>query len=216
MSQPLASIVMNGGAGLRWLAHAPADLGETRTSLERIVREGTRAGEVIQRMRSLALRPSPRTEPFQLNDAIAEMVALMRSELSNQRIAVRLELAPALPRVVGDRVQVAQVVLNLLVNAIEAMTELTDRPRELTVTTQLAQTGRVVVRVADCGGGIAADVIDRIFDPFVTTKDGAMGLGLSISRTIVERHDGRIWAATDQRRGATLCFTLATEAAALP
>ncbi|HEV7912961.1 MAG TPA: PAS domain S-box protein [Albitalea sp.] len=208
VSQPLASIVMDGSAGLRWLAHRPPNLEETRNAVERIVREGNRAGDVIRRLRGLVARTRTQADSFQVNDAIHEMVSLAQSELTSKRISLHLTLAPALPPVFGDRVQVSQVILNLLVNAIEAMAEVRDRPRQMVIATQLHETDKVLVSVADSGDGFAPHVLDCIFDPFVTTKPEGMGLGLSMSRTIVEHHGGRLWAAGNLPQGAALFFTL--------
>jgi C4-dicarboxylate-specific signal transduction histidine kinase len=143
-----------------------------------------------------------------VNEAIDEMISLAQSELSSKRISLRLNLSSALPLVVGDRVQVAQVILNLLVNAVEAMADVSDRPREIVIASRRQESGMVLVSVSDRGHGFAPDVLDSVFKPFVTTKPEGMGLGLSMSRTIIEQHGGRLWASADAPRGASLFFTL--------
>ena len=208
VSQPLSSILADGSAALRWLCRDPPNLAETKQAVERVVREGNRAGDVIKRLRSLAAKTGTQMDWLQVNEPVLEMVSLVQSELINKRISLRLELASSLPPVLGDRVQVAEVILNLMMNAIEAMAGVNDRSREISLVTQLYETDQVLVCVSDSGVGLAAQQLARIFDSFVTTKPGGMGLGLSISRTIVENHGGRLWAATNPEHGATLSFTL--------
>jgi PAS domain S-box-containing protein len=208
VSQPLASIVSNGSAALRWLLHHPAEIDEATLALERVVREGNRAGQVIERLRKLATRGSTQRERFHVNEAIEDTISLVKSELASKQISLERKLASALPPVVGDRVQVAQVILNLVLNAIEAMVEVTGGTRQLIIASQLHESSMVLVSVADRGPGFAPHVLDSIFDPFVTTKREGMGLGLSMSRTIVEQHVGRLWTSANKPHGATLSFTL--------
>lgn len=208
VSQPLASIVSNGSAALRWLLHEPAEMDEATLALERVVDEGNRAGDVIQRLRELATRASTQMEGFQINEAIEEAISLVKSELASKQISLERKLASALPPVFGDRVQVAQVILNLALNAIEAMVEVTGATRQIVIASQLHESAMVLVSVADRGRGFDPQLPDSIFDPFVTTKPEGMGLGLSMSRTIVEQHGGRLWASESKPHGATLSFTL--------
>jgi len=214
--QPLASIVSNGSAALRWLLHEPAEMDEATLAIERVVDEGSRAGDVIQRLRELATRGQPRIERFQVNEAVEEAISLVKSELANEQISLVRKLAPALPTVLGDRVQVAQVILNLVLNAIEAMAEVAGATRQIVIASQLHETAMVLVSVADLGRGFDPQLLGSIFDPFATTKPEGMGLGLSMSRTIVEQHGGRLWASENEPHGATLSFTLpaAAESAA--
>jgi PAS domain S-box-containing protein len=216
VSQPLASIVSNGSAALRWLLHEPAEMDEATVAIERVVDEGNRAGDVIQRLRELATRGSPRMERFHVNEAVEEAISLVKSELASKQISLERKLAPALPTVLGDRVQVAQVILNLVLNAIEAMAEATGATRQIVIASQLHESAMVLVSVVDRGRGFDPPLLDSIFDPFVTTKPEGMGLGLSMSRTIVEQHGGRLWASANNPHGATFSFTLpaAAESAA--
>jgi PAS domain S-box-containing protein len=208
VSQPLASIVADSSAALRWLSRDAPDLDEARRAVERIVREANRAGDVIKQLRALTGKVGVRLDSLQVNEPIQEMVSLVQYELTRKRIALRWALASPLPPVLGDRVQLAQVILNLMMNAIEAMAGVTDRPREMVLGTQLCESDKVLVSVCDSGAGFGPQVLERIFDSFVTTKPEGMGLGLSISRTIIEHHGGRLWATPNPQHGATLFFTL--------
>jgi C4-dicarboxylate-specific signal transduction histidine kinase len=163
---------------------------------------------VITRLRALLLRKPPTTEPVDLNEATREVVALSRSELQGYRTNLRLELAEALPRVLGDRVQLQQVLINLLRNALEAMRDVEDRPREISIRTDSESDGGVVLSVRDTGVGIAPDSADRLFEAFYTTKFEGMGMGLSVSRSIIESLGGRLWAVPNDGAGATFAFRL--------
>jgi C4-dicarboxylate-specific signal transduction histidine kinase len=208
VNQPLAAVVTNAAACLRWLDREPANLKEARSTLQSIVADGNRAGEVIQRVRALVDKTADQKAPLQINDVVNEVISLVQHELLSHRVALRLELAPALPPVVADRIQLQQVILNLLINGIEAMQPIKDRPRELVIQTRQDETRQVLITVSDCGVGVAAENADRLFDAFFTTKSSGMGMGLSICRSIVDAHGGRLSASDNAGPGATFQFTL--------
>jgi PAS domain S-box-containing protein len=208
VNQPLAAVVTNGNACLRWLAREVPDLEEARAAVERIIRDGHRVSEVIRRMRALAQRTDPQTAWLDLNDVIHEVIALVHGEVRQQRGVLRTELSAALPPVLGDRVQLQQVILNLVINGIEAMAAVTDRPREVHIRSHRHEANNVLVAVRDVGIGLDPQQMVRLFDAFFTTKPGGMGMGLSISRTIIEAHGGRLWATANDGHGATFQFTL--------
>jgi PAS domain S-box-containing protein len=208
VNQPLAAVVANAEAGLRWLDRESPDIAKARRSVEWIIDDGNRASEVIRRVRSLATKTSIEKVPLNINDVIGETIPLVQRELSSRRVALRTDLAPALPAILGDRIQLQQVVINLVMNGLEAMQSVTDRPRELVIRSH--QDGAQLVRVAvtDSGGGISAENADRLFSAFFTTKSSGMGMGLSICRSIIETHGGRMSAANNVGPGATFQFTL--------
>jgi PAS domain S-box-containing protein len=208
VNQPLAGIVTNANASLRWLAGDSPNLAEAREAIRRIVRDGNRAGEVVSRMRTLFKKASTTKDRLDINEAIEEVVVLTQSEVRRNKVTLRMELAANLPPVMGDRVQLQQVVVNLILNAIEAMGTVEDRDRVLVVGTQRGEGDQVRVAVRDSGIGFDPLTAERIFDAFHTTKPGGLGMGLSISRSIVERHGGRLWAVSNDGPGATLQFTL--------
>src|SRR5215471_7494712 len=207
VSQPLSGILTNARACLRFLDAGPPDLEGARDTARRTIRDGGRASEVISRLRSLFGNQAPAAESVDLNEATREVIALSESELQKARVLVRLELADDLPRVTGDRVQLQQVVLNLLLSAVEAMSAVDDRPRQLWIRTG-SEAELVHLSVRDSGVGIDPQIAGRLFDPFYTTKKGGMGIGLSVSRSIIERHDGRLWAAPNDGSGATFSFSI--------
>jgi PAS domain S-box-containing protein len=209
VNQPLAAIVTNAEAGLRWLKGEPPELHEARESLERIVRDANRASEVIRRIREF-LRKDGQLAPLDISDAVREAVALVGDDLLKKQIALRVELSEGLPLVQGDRTQLQQVLLNLIINGSDAVASLQNRSRELTVIAQKSG-DRVLVAVRDNGDGIEPQNVDRIFKAFFTTKPMGMGLGLSISRSIIEAHGGRIWAELNDGPGLTVQFTLPIE-----
>jgi PAS domain S-box-containing protein len=208
VTQPLAGIVANGNACIRWLAGACPNLEEARDAAQRIVRDGKRAAEVLARIRALTRKAAPEMERLDLNDTIKEVVALAQGELRKNRVALRTELLDDLPPVFGDRVQLQQLVLNLFMNGIEAMSAVGDRPRELAVTTGNGERDQVLVTVRDSGVGLDPQGREHIFDAFYTTKPRGMGMGLSISQSIVQNHGGRLWAAANDGPGATFQFTV--------
>ena len=207
VNQPLAAVVTNAAACLRWLDREPANLKEARGSLQSIINDGNRAGEVIQRVRALVNKTTDR-RALHINEVVNEVLSLVQHELFSQRVALLLELAPALPPVLADRIQLQQVILNLVVNGIEAMQPVKDRPRELVIRTRQDEASQVLVMVSDCGVGVAAENADRLFDAFFTTKSSGMGMGLSICRSIVDAHGGRLSASGNVGPGATFQFTL--------
>jgi signal transduction histidine kinase len=208
VDQPLSGVVINANACLRFLAAASPNLAEVRDGLQAIARDGRRAGDVIRRIRTLARRTATEKRPLDINEVIDEVVALVEGEVRRTRARLRTELAEDLPCVLGDRVQMQQVVLNLLLNGLEAMHAVVGRPRELVIRTQSETTDRVRVAVQDSGSGIDPQFADHIFDAFYTTKRGGMGMGLSISRSIVEQHGGRLWAESNEDPGTTFYFTV--------
>jgi signal transduction histidine kinase len=205
--QPIAASVANAHAGLRWLKANPPVLDEVRDALDRIVRDGNRAGDVITRVRTLLKKEPPRTEGLRINEMILQVVALLHGEATRGGFSVRPELAPDLPRVRADRVQVQQVLLNLMVNALEAMQNAGEGERELVVAS-IARETSVVVAVRDSGPGLGQVNPEQVFEAFYTTKPGSLGMGLSICRSIIEAHGGRLWAEANEPRGAVFQFTL--------
>ena len=205
INQPLASVTLNAGAGLRWLSAEPPNLEEVRQALERIRRDGARAGDVIARIRALSRKDPIKVDQIDINEVIREMIALTRGEIAHSRVNLRTELAARAP-IRGDRVQLQQVILNLILNAIEAIGD--NEPRDLLIET-LENDGRnILISVADSGAGIDPATVDRIFEPFYSTKQGGMGIGLSICRSIIDAHEGKIWARRNDARGSTFQFTL--------
>ena len=206
--QPISAAVTNAHAALRSLSADPPDLGDVREALDRIVKAGSRASDVIGRLRALSKKAPPLKDNVAINDAVLDVIALTRGEVVKNGISLRTDFAEGLPRVQADRVQVQQVILNLIMNAVDAMIDVHGRPRELLVGTERDATGGVVVRVTDSGSGLSSESFDRVFEAFYTTKPRGMGMGLSICRTIVEAHGGRIWASRTAGPGATLQFAL--------
>jgi PAS domain S-box-containing protein len=208
VKQPIAATVSNAQAGLRWLIREPPDLEEVRQALACIAKDGKRAGDVVGRIRDLIQKAPPRKDRFDLNGAIREVIELTRSEAMKNGVLVQTELTDNLPLIDGDRVQLQQVMLNLIVNAVEAMSGLTEGPRELLISAGKAEMGGVLVTVRDSGPGLAPAALERLFEAFYTTKPNGLGMGLSICRSIIEAHDGRLWASANVSRGATFQFTL--------
>ena len=208
VNQPLAASVTNAHAALRWLSLQPANLEEAREALASIVYDGKRAGDVIERMRALIKKAPPRKDGLDINDVILGVCALIRGELAKNGVSLRTQLADGLPLTQGDRVQLQQVMLNLIMNAIEAMSAVSHGSRELLIGTSTDASGAVRITVQDSGPGLNPETFDRLFDPFYTTKANGMGMGLSICRSIVEAHDGRIWASPTAGSGSTFHFIL--------
>jgi signal transduction histidine kinase len=206
--QPLGAVVFNAEACMSWLDCDPPNMNEAHAALERIVRDGTRAGEIVRRIRALAKKTDTKMAPLDLNEVLSEALTFVQHELLSSGVALRVEHASALPVILADKVQLQQVILNLVMNGIEAMQPITDRPRELVIRTEHDDAQQVRVTVTDCGVGFSADTIGRLFNTFFTTKSSGMGMGLSICRSIIEVHGGRIWAATNAAHGATIQFTL--------
>ena len=216
VSQPLAAITANAEACLSWLGRATPDLGAARRSVEWIVDDGKRANEVIRRVRALAKKTAIEKVPLDVNDVVRETLALVHRELTCHRVSLKTALAPALPMVLVDRVQLQQVIINLVMNGIEAMQAVADRPRELEIRSSQDEACQVHVSVTDCGVGISAENADRLFNAFFTTKASGMGMGLSICRSIVEAHGGRLWSTGNVPHGATFQFTIPVKADTAP
>ena len=194
VNQPLTAVVTNANACLRWLAGEEPNLEETREAVVRIVSEGKRAAEVIQRIRSLVKKSAPEKSRLDVNDVIREVLVLTNHQTLKKRISVRTELAVGLPAISGDRVQLQQVILNLVMNALEATAVADESGDQLVVTSEKDEPDHVTVAIRDSGVGIAPDKLDKLFHPFFTTKPNGMGMGLPISRSIIEAHGGRLWA----------------------
>jgi C4-dicarboxylate-specific signal transduction histidine kinase len=207
VNQPIAGVVTNGQVCLRLLDLDPPHPDEMRAALERVVRDGNRASEVIHRIRALAKRTEPQMVSLDINEVIREGIMLVQREVLSHEVLLRTELSPALPPVLGDRVQLEQVVINLLINGIEAMESITDRPRELVIRSQ-HQAGHVTVTVLDSGVGVDSETAEKLFTAFFTTKPSGMGMGLSISRSIIRAHGGRLWVSPNPDRGAAFQFTV--------
>jgi PAS domain S-box-containing protein len=212
VNQPLAGVVANAEASLRWLDRKPPDLDGVRRSVEWVIEDGNRASEVIRRVRALAKKTDVEKAPVDINNVVREVVALVQRELIGHQVSLQTELAPALPMILGDRVQLQQVIINLAMNGIESMQAVTDRPRELVIRSSQDEAHQVLVSVTDCGVGISAENADRLFNAFFTTKSDGMGMGLSICRSIVEAHGGRLGATANVPHGAAFQFTLPVNA----
>ena len=208
VNQPITAAVTNARTALRWLRAQPPDIEEARQALDRIVKDGDRAREVVGRVRALVKKAPPRKDDLEINEAILEVIGLTRGEAVKNGVSVQTQLAKALPLVQGDRVQLQQVVLNLIMNAIEAMSGVAEEARELRVSTAKAKSDGVLVAVRDSGPGLGPASLERVFEPFYSTKAGGLGMGLSICRSIIEAHGGRLWAIAGVPRGAVLNFTL--------
>jgi NO-binding membrane sensor protein with MHYT domain/signal transduction histidine kinase len=207
VNQPIAAAVTNASTCLNWLAGEDPNLEEARAAVSRIVKDGMRAAEIISRIRLLFKKGTPQRELLEINEVIREMIVLLRSEARRYSISVHTEFAEALPRVMGDRVQLQQVIMNLVMNSIDAMKEMTGK-RELTIQSRRAENGELMISVSDTGVGLPPQQADRIFDAFFTTKAHGTGMGLRISRSIVESHGGHLWAADNPPRGASFHLTL--------
>jgi PAS domain S-box-containing protein len=212
VNQPLAAVVANAEACLRWLDRETPDLDAVRRSVEWVIDDGNRASEVIRRVRSLANKAEIEKVPLDVNDLVSEVISLMQRELISHQVTLRTEFAPALPMILGDRVQLQQVIINLEMNGIEAMLSVADRPRELVIRSHQDEMQQVLLSVTDCGVGISAENADRLFNAFFTTKSSGMGMGLSICRSIMEAHGGRLWATANLPHGTIFQFTLPVSA----
>ncbi len=207
VNQPLSGVVTNGQAADRWLKAEPPDLGEARAALSRMVRDGNRAAEIIRSIRTMLDPADGEQKPLSMNQVIRRLMPLVESELASQNIALTLDLARDLPQIQGDAVQLQQLVLNLVLNGIDAMRGESEGGRQLVVRTRLVE-GEVVVRIEDRGNGLPEIDHDRLFEPFYTTKAEGMGVGLAICRTVIESHGGRIWAEQAAPKGAVFAFAL--------
>jgi C4-dicarboxylate-specific signal transduction histidine kinase len=208
VNQPLAAIVTSADACRRWLDHDPPNLEKARQAAERIVRDANRASDVIARVRGLAKTGPPQRERLSLNETVIDAVAMAQGEIERNSVSLRMNLAEDLPTVIADKIQIQQVISNLLLNAIEAMAEIPSFRRELEISSYRDDDGKIVLAVADSGLGLKPTALDHLFEAFWTTKENGMGIGLSISRSIIEAHGGHIWATSEPRMGAVLRFSL--------
>ena len=208
VNQPLSGIITNASTCLRMLAADPPNVEGARETARRTIRDGNRASDVITRLRALFSKRDVTPESVDLNEATREVIALSSNELQRNRVVLRPEFADDLPPVTGDRVQLQQVILNLLLNASEAMSGVDDRPRRLVIRTERDEDDRVRLAVQDAGVGFDPQGVEKLFEAFYTTKSGGMGIGLSVSRSIIESHHGRLWVAPNDGPGATFSFSI--------
>jgi C4-dicarboxylate-specific signal transduction histidine kinase len=208
VNQPLAGMVTNAGTCLRMLSGDPPNVDGARETARRTIRDGNRMSEVITRLRALYSKRDATTEAMNLNDAVREVVALSSNEIQRNSVALRLELADDLPLLAGDRVQLQQVILNLFRNASDAMSGIGDRPRRLLIRTQRDESDGVRLTVQDAGVGFDPQAVDKLFKAFYTTKNDGMGIGLSVCRSIIESHHGRLWASLNDGPGASFSFVI--------
>ncbi len=208
VNQPLSAIATNGSACLHWLTGEPPNLAEAEETARRVIRDANRASQVIARIRALVRKTDPEKIPLDINQVVQEVIVLVRPEAAQRGVALRTELARALAPVLGDRVQLQQVILNLVINGMEAMAAPSETPRELLISSRADEPDGIRISVKDCGIGIPAADLEKLFDAFYTTKPQGMGMGLAISRSIIENHGGRIWAAPNDGPGTTFQFTL--------
>ena len=209
INQPIAATITSASACLRWLKHDPPDLERARAAAGRIEQDGNRAADIVHRLRMFYKTGAPpQRELVDLNELVGEMLVLLRNEAMRHSISLRTELAPLLPQVMADRVQLQQVLMNLMLNGIEAMMA---GPGELSILSQRTDNGLLLVSVSDTGVGLPSEKVDLIFNAFYTTKPQGTGMGLAISRSIIEAHGGRLWATANAHRGATFHFTLPAE-----
>jgi signal transduction histidine kinase len=216
INQPLAAILANGDAGLRWLNRDEPDLEEVRNAVSRTTQDATRAGKMIENLRALAKKSEPQFARLDINAAILEILALTRSELAQHDVALHTDLSTGERMVFGDRVQLQQVMLNLIMNGIEAMGAIMDRPKVLTISSERVEPTGMLVAVKDTGAGVDPATADRIFESFFTTKPNGMGMGLSICRSIIEAHGERFWASPNTPHGAIFQFTLPAKEPSAP
>ena len=215
VKQPLAAALLNAQAAQRFLAHQPPDVERGKTAMDRAVRDCMRAAEIVDQTRELVQKEPVRKDSVEINEAISEVVGLTHNEVLKNGVEVQTQLAEGLPVIQGSRVQLQQVMLNLIVNAVEAMSQTSDDRRELLISTQ-AQADCVLVAVRDSGPGLAEDALERAFEAFYTTKSSGLGMGLSICRSIIEDHGGRLWAAANEPNGAAFQFTIPFSQRTLP
>jgi len=208
VNQPIAALLMNAETAVRWLARQPPDLARAAPLIDRIIRDGKRAADIVSRIRDFSKKAAAQKEVLEINEAILEITTLTRAAISEHGVLVTMQLSQGLPRILGDRVQLQQVVLNLVMNAVEAMSEIRGGPRALLISTGEVESGSVLVEVSDSGPGLPPAILARIFEPFYTTKSSGLGIGLSICRSIVEAHGGRLWATPREPHGAVFSMML--------
>lgn len=207
INQPLTAVVTHGHACVEWLSANPPNLEKAQQTVQRIIQDGTRAGAVLSRIRALFKKEAPAKDWLDINEVIHELTTFLRDDAVRRHIAIRTDLVPGLAKVKADRVQLQQVVLNLMMNGMDAMAETSDRVKELLISAR-GDESEIVVRVEDSGAGLVPEATERIFNPFFTTKPHGIGMGLSISRSIIESHEGRLWASPRPSGGAIFQFTL--------
>jgi signal transduction histidine kinase len=208
VNQPLAAVIANADACLRWLDRETPDLAAARRSVEWVISDGNRASEVIRHVRALASKTDIEKVPLDINDIVRDAIVLIQRELTSHRVSLRTELAPLLPMILGDPVQLQQVIINLMINGIEAMLSVAHRARELVIRSGQDEAHRVLLSVTDRGVGISAENASQLFNAFFTTKSSGLGMGLSICRSIVEAHGGRLSASGNDGSGTTFQFVL--------
>jgi C4-dicarboxylate-specific signal transduction histidine kinase len=216
VNQPLAAVVTNADACAMWLSSDPPNLDEVRAAVDLIAREGTRASDVVRKIRAMFTKGAPETASVDINDLMREAVSFVQAEISKNAVELLLDLEEHLPATIADRVQLQQVIVNLIQNAIEAMSAVNDRPRELAIRSQSTPESEILISVRDSGVGIDPKDQRRIFNSFFTTKPQGMGMGLSISHSIIESQGGRLWASSNPDHGVTMNFTLPAGQATLP
>jgi two-component system, chemotaxis family, CheB/CheR fusion protein len=209
VNQPLAALVANAQAGVRWLSAAAPNLQEVRQSLDLVVRDGNRASAVVQRIRAFLRKDTALRQALEINDVVRDAVALANAELMKRQVVFTMELCSGLPQIDGDRIQLEQVIVNLIMNAADAMAS--SSRKELVLESRIYDSRQIVVAIHDCGLGMRAEDLEKMFEPFFSTKASGMGMGLSISRSIIEAHGGRIWAEGNDGPGLTVQFTLPAE-----
>jgi PAS domain S-box-containing protein len=208
VNQPIAALLANAETAVRWLARQPPNLEKAKSLIDRIIGDGKRAADIVSRIRDFSKKAPARKEDLEVNEAILEIVGLARVAMSEHSVLLTMQLSAGLPNILGDRVQLQQVILNLIMNAIEAMSEVGEESRELLISTSKADSGGVLVAVSDSGPGLPPASLARIFEAFYTTKASGLGMGLSICRSIVEAHRGRLWATPNEPQGAVFCMML--------
>ena len=216
INQPIGAIAASGQSALGWLRREPPDLDRAVAAIERTVRDALRAGAIVQRVRNMLAKTEPELVPLDVNAVVTDVLGFLDDERRSREVTVTTDLGADLPPVMGDPVQLQQVVVNLVMNGIEAMRATPASGRLMSIRTRATEQGGVSVAVEDRGSGIEADVIERVFDPFFTTKPSGVGLGLAITRSIIESHGGRIWAGTAAPNGALFQFTLPAAAGDAP
>ena len=208
VNQPIAALLTNAATATRWLARQPPNLEKVGPLIDRIVSDGRRTADIVSRICDFSKNAEARKEDLEINEAILEIMVLARAPMSEHRVLVKTELSEGLPHIFGDKVQLQQVILNLIMNAIEAMSEVREGSRELLISTREAESGGVLVAVSDSGPGLPPANLARIFEAFYTTKSSGLGMGLSICRSIVEAHGGRLWATPNEPHGAVFRMML--------
>jgi C4-dicarboxylate-specific signal transduction histidine kinase len=208
VNQPNTAVIASAQAALSWLDHQPPALEQTRRALTRAIENGIRSSEVIERIRDLVKKSPPKRDSLAINNVIGQVIELTQAEAARHDVSIQTIFADRLPKVIGDRVELQQVTLNLILNAIEAMSETTGGKRELLIQTARADAESIRVSITDSGPGLSAEGLARLFEPFYTTKSGGLGVGLSICRSIIIAHGGRLWATANEPRGAVFQFTV--------